>query len=243
MNTTLTLEETALDSELRDINFFNGRLQSAEDLTAEQTVGRARMRGCSEQALGSGVAFGAGSFPAQSAPAGQVDVQIKARRRGESPGAAYSRLECDLTLTLVAPPDAASTADCVFSDCSPLPAGSGLSDDGFYLLTIAPASERDGLAPVSGLGNGIAPCNSRYLAEGVQFRLVPISISIDIADRTRNEAAYQCFGVPDRSTGQFLDDVLQAADAAKYGWEAIASRLTDQDVPLALVAWTASWVD
>lgn len=240
MNVEPTLGEAILDSELRDINFFNGRLLSAEDLTAEQTVGRARARLLGE-ALGSGVAFGLEVSPAQSAPAGQVDVQIKAgvavNRQGQ-----VLRLECDLTLTLVAPPDAASTADCVFSDCSPLPAGSGLSDDGFFLLTIAPASERDGLAPVSGLGNGIAPCNSRYLAEGVQFRLVPLTLSIADDDRLRNKAAYQCFGIPARSTGQFLDDALQAADAAKYGWEAlaVAGRLTDQDVPLALVAWTAS---
>jgi hypothetical protein len=151
------------------------------------------------------------------------------------------RLLCDQTVSLVRPPNPAQKAGCVFSDCAPFEAGSTLSRDGYYLLTIAPASQREGLAPVSGLGNSPAACNSRYFSEGVQFRLLPLSLtSIEDAKRVRNEVAYQCFGIAARGASEFVADALQGAEGAPYGWETLVrSRSTEHDVALAIMQWNA----
>src|SRR4029077_9738434 len=57
MSTELDLEEAILDSELRYINFFNGRLLTGGDLSAEQAANRACSRHLG-QAVGAGVAYG-----------------------------------------------------------------------------------------------------------------------------------------------------------------------------------------
>jgi hypothetical protein len=57
MSTELDLEQAILDSELRYVNFFNGRLLTGGDLSAEQAANRA----CSRHlglAVGAGVAYG-----------------------------------------------------------------------------------------------------------------------------------------------------------------------------------------
>jgi hypothetical protein len=239
MSTELDLEEAILDSELRYINFFNGRLLTGGDLSAEQAANRACSRHLGE-AVGAGVAYGLevsnspGSLPTDAL----VDVAagLAVNRIGQT-----LRLETKQTVALVRPPDQISTAGCVFADCEPLAAGTTLSSAGFYLLTIAPASARQGLAPVSGLGNGIATCNSNYFVDGVQFRLLPLNvIESDNPDLVRNSVAYQCFGLPAFGPGDFLDEAFKTGPVIDYGVEVLvpAGRLTEQDVPLALIEWT-----
>ena len=241
MSTELDLEQAILDSELRYVNFFNGRLLTGGDLSAEQAANRA----CSRHlglAVGAGVANGLeisispGSLPTDAL----VDVAagLAVNRDGQT-----LRVESKQTVALVRPPDRLSTAGCVFADCEPLPASATLSSAGFYLLTIAPASARQGLAPISGLGNAIAPCNSNYFVDGVQFRLLPLNVAqSDNPNLERNSVAYQCFGLPALGPGDFLDEASGAGPLLVYGVEALvpAGRLTEQDVPLAVIEWTSN---
>jgi hypothetical protein len=239
MSTELDLEQAILDSELRYVNFFNGRLLTGGDLSAEQAANRA----CSRHlglAVGAGVAYGleVSISPGSLTTDALVDVAagLAVNRDGQT-----LRLESKQTVALVRPPDQLSTAGCVFADCQPLAAGTTLSSAGYYLLTIAPTSARDGLAPASGLGNGIANCNSRYLVDGVQFRLLPLNVTqSDNPNLERNSVAYQCFGLPALGPGDFLDEASGAGPLLVYGVEALvpAGRLTEQDVPLAVIEWT-----
>jgi len=241
MSTELDLEQAILDSELRYVNFFNGRLLTGGDLSAEQAANRA----CSRHlglAVGAGVAYGleVSISPGSLTTDALVDVAagLAVNRDGQT-----LRVESKQTVALVRPPDQLSAAGCVFADCQPLAAGTTLSSAGYYLLTIAPASARDGLAPASGLGNGIADCNSRYLVDGVQFRLLPLNVTkSDDPNLERNSIAYQCFGLPALGPGDFLDEASGTGPLLVYGVEALvpAGRLTEQDVPLALIEWTTN---
>jgi hypothetical protein len=237
MNSYYSLEETIPDSELRHINFFNGRLLSGEDLSAEREATHAHMRYLG-RAVGAGIACGLEVSRAQNSPPADVQVTVKAGLAVNKAGQTL-RLACDQTVSLVRPLDPAKKADCVFSDCE-LVVGTTLSGDGYYLLTIAPASEREGLAPVSGLGNTPAACNSRYFAEGIQFRLLPLNVDAGKKpDLARNIVAYQCFGLADITSNDEVQSALDRTVAPSYGVEALVPTafLTARDVPLAVIEW------
>jgi hypothetical protein len=239
MNETLLLESAILDTELRHINFFNGRLLSGEDLSAERDANHAHLRQLG-QAIGAGVACGLEVSRAQSSPPGDVQVVVTAGLAVNKEGQAL-RLASDQTVSLVRTPDPAKKAECVFSDCALFAAGGTLSGNGYFLLTIAPAAQREGLAPISGLGNGSAPCNSRYFTEGVQLRLVPLRVSpVPDAAHARNLVAYQCLGAVDPAVQSFLSDPF-GPDLSSYGLvdQVDPLRLTPADVPLAVVAFNA----
>jgi len=237
----LDLEEAILDSELRYVNFFNGRLLTGGDLSAEQAANRACSRHLG-QAVGAGVVYGleVSISPGSLPPDALIDVAagLAVNRHGQT-----LRVESKQTVALVRPSDQMSSAGCVFADCEPLSAGTTFSSAGFYLLTIAPASARQGLAPVSGLGNAIATCNSNYFVDGAQFRLLPLNvIEGDKPDLVRNSVAYQCFGLPALGPGDFLNEAFGSGPLIAYGVETLvpAGRLTEQDVPLAVIEWTTS---
>jgi hypothetical protein len=244
------LDQFVRDDSLRRINFFNGRLLSAEDLTTEQSANRAQARHLGV-AIGAGVSYGlevARIEPAPSSKIKDLQVEVKAglavNRHGE---ALY--LRCDQLVTLALGPGQGDKAGCVFSDCEVLAATGDISADGFYILTIAPASAREDLAPVSGLGNASAACNSRYFTEGVRFRLVPLTIpstlgpALDDA-HARNIVAYHCFGITDAKLSWVLDHPFEAS-LDSYGLldNADPAQLTCADVPLALIKFTKSGID
>jgi hypothetical protein len=236
------LEEAILHPDLRHINFFNGRLLTGGDLEAEQSVQHAHAR-LLGNALGAGVAFGLEVTPAEGSPPGDPVVIVTAGV-AISPAGQTLSLQCDQRIALMRPRDPASGDACVFDDCDPQgSAGTLPSGTGFYLLLISPASRPQGRAPVSGLGSGAALCNSRFLAEGVQFRLLPISVTPGTsASRTRNTVAYQCFGLPEEAPNDFLPPALGRFSPPAYGVETRVptGRLTNSDVPLAIIQWTGS---
>jgi hypothetical protein len=241
MDTLVELGSTISDPELRHINFFNGRLLSGEDLSAERDATHTHVRHLG-QAIGAGVACGLEVSRSLDSPMSDVRVEIKAGLAVNRAGQTL-HLRCNQTLSLVRPPDPATRADCVFSDCERLAAESKLSGDGFYVLTIAPASQREGLAIVSGLGNDPAPCNSRYFTEGVQFRLLPLEVLPGFdADHARNAVAYQCFGRPATQVLDFLSEGLGLAKPRPYGIDSLVpgDRLTASDVPLAVIQWSSN---
>jgi hypothetical protein len=239
------LTEAITDDGIFSPNFFNGRLLSGEDLTREQGANRAaRLR--LGQAVGAGVAYGL----EVATPAG-VDTRVTPSVRVEAGMAVNARGETLLLnqptlLSLVRLPEGSATTGSAdpFTDCAPPQAGVYVADAGVYLLVISPASGRAGRAPVSGLGNTSAGCNTRYTVEGVQFRLVQIpmtaqELSAANARMLRNQVAYKCFGYD--AVRSFVADPF-GATAEKYGAidDLPASRLGNCDVPLALLHWTTA---
>jgi hypothetical protein len=242
MNTSPALDEAILDSELRHINFFNGRLLTGGDLDAEQSAQHAHSRHLGE-AVGAGVAFGLEVTPADASPPGEPIVNITAGLAVNRAGQTL-RLECDQRIALLRPPDPDSTDACIFDDCGPKTAGTTLaSGTGFYVLLIAPASRSEGKAQTSGLGNGTALCNSRFLSEGVKFRLLRLNVTAGTdPKKVRNAVAYQCFGVRDgEAVNDLVEGGLNRTPPPRRGVEALipSGYLTASDVPLAIIEWKA----
>ena len=134
----------------------------------------------------------------------------------------------------------------VFAECKPPKAGTYRTGAGVYLLAIRPASGGTGLAPVSGLGNDLAGCNTRYLVEGVRFVLAELPLAEDVLNdtaRLRNRAAYACFGVQQEAA--LAADPFGAPPAESTAIDTLRASgdLTTCSVPLALVYWTTGGVE
>lgn len=238
MSTDLALEEAILDTELHHINFFNGRLLTGGDLQAEQSVEHAHARHLG-MAMGAGVAFGLTVAEADDSPPTSpivvVSTGLAVNRAGQT-----LRLQCNQRVALTKSPDQALLDQCIFTDCDPASVGATLaSGAAYYVMTIAPASLAEGKAPVSGLGNAIALCNSRYLSEGVKFQLHTLNVaSAPIAGQSRNSVAYQCFGLPEKGPTDFLLTAINGNSPATYGLETRVVGLLSSEVPLAVIEWT-----
>jgi hypothetical protein len=231
-----------LNDRTRSVNFFNGRLLTGEDLTAEQQANRVA-HSLLGQAAGSGVAYGL--EVTESATLSQVASPVLSVKRGLAinPNGGTLLLDNDTDISLVRPASPTTGGSSVFKECLPMQSGVYIAGAGVYLLTIGPASARQGLAEVSGVSTGTAPCNSKYKADGVQFRLVQLDLTLtELGDvnHLRNLVAYKCFGVADwaadvtdpfgtHSGGHGLIDQLRAAQT-----------ITGCEVPLAVLYWTAT---
>ena len=235
MNTDSALDEAILDSELRHINFFNGRLLTGGDLEEEQTAQHAHSRHLGE-AIGEGVAFGLHVTPAPASPPEGPVVAVTAGLAVNRAGQTL-RLECDQRIAITRPADPGARDACIFTDCDPAGPGATLaSGTGYYVLTIGPASRPDGKAPVSGLGNTTAICNSRYSAEGVKFSVFRLNLPPNGTPLARSVVGQACFGLaPDISTDRWPGSL-----PAQYGWEKLMPPGFERDhnVPLAVFEWT-----
>jgi hypothetical protein len=239
---TIHLEEPLTAGGIQAINFFNGRLLSGEDLTHEQAMNLLGQRRLGK-AIGTGVAFGLeveknASQSTTSNPVLTIKRGLALNREGQT-----LWVESDIELAIVHASESAVASGEVFSDCAPPAASVSVSGDGVYLLVIAPAKKKEGKAPISGLGNVPAACNSRYTTIGVQFRLVPLNLDpVSSSERARNEIAYQCFGLPEKQPNDFLSAALARLSQPKYGLatHVPTGRLTTHEVPLALIQWTAT---
>ena len=242
MNSYYSLEETIVDTELRHINFFNGRLLTSGDFEAEQSAQHTHSRHLG-MGVGAGVAFGLEVTPATDSPPGEpllvVTKGLAVNRVGQT-----LRLQCDQRVALIPSADPTAGDECIFNDCDPKAAGVTLaSGTGFYVLLIAPASKSEGKAPVSGLGNNLALCNSRYLTEGVKFRLLRLNVSAGTdANKVRNVVAYQCFGLANTPSNDIVQSALNGMQSPLVGLEALVPTgyLTDNDVPLAIIEWNTT---
>ena len=232
------------DGGLYSPNFFNGRLLTAEDLTAEHQANQ-QARDWLGQTVGDGVAYGLEvQFARGNTPARPV-VNV-------TPGLAINRAGHTLVLTspidmsLVATQSSTGTTNAPsgsFGACQPPQAGVYVSAAGVYLLVVAPASGTAGRAQISGLGNVDATCNTKSLIDGVQFRLIQLPLSateLDDVAHLRNHVAYRCFGSSDPKASNFVLDPF-VTPASQYGLldDLRDAALTDCDVPLATLYWTA----
>jgi hypothetical protein len=246
-----SLESAILNDKFPSINFFNGRLLTGEDLSTEQLSNREGRRRLGE-VLGAGIAYGLEvTRPMESSPSTQPTVTVSA-------GVAINRLGQTVVLAndedvlLVPPKDVGTTtlAKDAFASCEPTETGVYVAGAGIYLLTIAPAFGSMGRASVSGLGNTEAGCNRKYLLEGATFRLIQLDLKRDLTlsgeerrspDLLRNLVAYKCFGIEDSTAQSFLSNPF-GPPIEKYGVldDLRPNRLTDCEVPLAILYWTAN---
>lgn len=238
------LLQPILEGGVRSINFFNGRLLSGEDLTAEQAASREWL-GRLGRLLGGGVAGGLTVAPTSTAKDPSVIVD---------PGLAMNALGQTLRLTTKvqvslkrpdgmpgddgAPPP--TTGD--FGDCQPPETGIYGTGDGVYVLTIGPAGAAEGLVPTNGLGNLVASCATRFLVDAVKFRLISLTHAFTTAELTsaklRNIIATKCFDFA--SARDLVTDPFGAPKASAKLLETLGNKLPAGDVPLAVVHWTTA---
>jgi hypothetical protein len=239
MDSQIDLQQPVLDSGIRSINFFNGRLLSARDLTREQSAYREGDKRLGK-AIGEGVAYGLEVSPASTSrkdsPAVSVEAGLAINRNGQT-----LALSARTDVALVRSSGANAAAQ-VFSDCLPLQTGTYVSGAGLYLLTIAPAQTVEGRAITNGLNPVTSSCSTDTLVSTVQFRLIQIDSAFTANDLQneallRNLVAYKCFGVAD--TNAFIADPFNS-EIAQWGLldGLRPNQLTDCEVPLAVLYWT-----
>ena len=240
MDSQISLQQPILDGGIRSINFFNGRLLSARDLTREQSANREAERRLG-QAIGEGIAYGlevsTSSVSTQQSPVVTVEPGLGINRIGQT---LMLTAKTDVALVRRATPGTGSTEP--FGECAPLQSGTYIAGAGVYLLTIAPAQGTEGRAVTHSLETATAACNTDTTINAVQFRLVQLDQQISAADmlnqtRLRNLIAYKCFGVD--STSKFPVDPF-TTNFEKYGLldSLRPTWLTECEVPLAILYWT-----
>jgi len=237
------LHDPILENGIPFTSYFNGRLLSGEDLARDQQ-GHREARQRIGQAIGEGISYGlevseAAGQSTKSSPVVTVRPGVAINRQGE---ALALRSPVDLNLVRAVSPSAAS-APAVFKVCDEQRPGVYVVGEGVYILTMACASGAQGRALVSGLGNAASSCNVKSIVEGVQFRLVqPVVNPYILADRAhlRNRVAAVALGIADRQLA-YRDPMGPTPQS--YGLvDALrdAGAMTDCDVPLALLHWTAA---
>ncbi|MFM7100253.1 MAG: hypothetical protein ACKO3N_03680, partial [Verrucomicrobiota bacterium] len=239
MSTPPRLEQTILSGgSIRSPFYFNGRLLSAEDLSAEHSASLARESRLG-RALGSGVSFGLDVQRDAEAPPQVAQVTVS-RGLAINRGGETIELSEDIPLRLERPagpvPDRRESG---FRACQPMPPGGGPSRAGASVLTLFPAERKEGRAPVAGLGNEVALCNARQVATGLQFRLVEIPTTGLPADAfLRHRLALRCLGLTEPSLLRHHANPA-VAPPTDYGLSGNLGRgrLVDREVPLALVYW------
>ena len=242
---TRQLSEVITSGGIRSINFFNGRLLSAEDMTQEQGT-RRDADALLGRSLGAGIACGlevSGAASSGAVPVVTVQAGLAINAMGQA-----LRLSDAVDLSLVRPADtSASGAASGFSECQPPQAGVYVADAGVYLLVLCPASTTEGRAPVSGLTTCMSSCNAKYKIDGIQFRLVPLDVATaDLSQPAylRNLVAYECYGSPG-DPAAFISDPF-AASWDRNGLLDVMRRnqigIGDCDVPLAVIYWTLAGI-
>ncbi|MBZ5621151.1 MAG: hypothetical protein LAQ69_20855 [Acidobacteriia bacterium] len=160
---------------IQNVNFVNGRVLTAEDLTAERRANLQRQRQLGT-CVGEGVSHGlAVTVSSSSVPFGQQVVHITSglalNRNGD-----VLQLASDTDVTLAGSAAAVPANAGLFAPCQP--PETQLTNPGIYVLTILPASGFEGQVPVVQLnGAGVAQsCSSAFVAAGVQFRLQQLTL-------------------------------------------------------------------
>lgn len=167
--------EAIVDNGIKNTNFFNGRLLAAEDLQVEQQAQRQR-ESLLGTAVGPGIVRGL-EVSLDGFQVGKINGTLKVTAGlaiNASGQALY--LPDDVQVAVAQQQSASAGASTGFGQCATdlvLP-----SSIGIYLLVLSPASDFRGSAPLSGLGqNGsISGCGKRFDMEGVQFRLVKVTL-------------------------------------------------------------------
>jgi hypothetical protein len=220
---------------VRSVNFFNGRLLTGEDLRAEQAAVEARLARLG-RAAGDGVVDGLEvSHATGSSTAAKPVVTVEAGL-AIAPNGQTLELTTAVDVSLARPgPVPGAEPGGLFADCQPYAPGTYTAGAGVYLLAIGPARQGEGRAPVSGLGNEPAPCNTAVSVEAVRFRLIRLALPpAELLDRARlrNRVAYRCFGPADAAR-----DPFGAPPEPTLVERLRTQTLAADEVPLATIGW------
>ncbi len=165
-----------LNGGIQNVNFVNGRVLTAADLTAERSANLQRQR-LLGTCIGSGVASGFEvTLSASSIASGQQVAHVTAGL-AVNPNGDVLQLTADTDVSLTIPPQAAPANGGLFAPCQP--PQTQLSNPGIYVLTVLPASGYQGQAPMAQLNSGGlgVSCTSQYATAGVQFRLAQVTLA------------------------------------------------------------------
>ncbi len=240
--TTRQINDMITSPNGRAVHYFNGRILSAEDLSAEQDFNREE-RHALARAIGEGIAYGleVRQLKETAVPTVRISAGMAINHSGAT---LHLAQDVDVALGRVAPPPP-STDGAEFRECGNLTdTDAYIHGQGLYLLTMYPVETREGSARTSGLNNTIAECNSKYRVKGVRFRRIQIptaSLNMTAVDLLRNQLAYKCFG-SDAYQSAYADLASTSLFSGAYGLldQMRPNALTNCDVPLAVVYMTAS---
>lgn len=181
------LLDPILDQGLLHTNFFEGRLLSAQDLRDQQDANRERGRRLG-RALGSGIVDGLEVVLESDGADGQPPVvTVKAGLAINAEGEIIGLPKHDVQVALARSIAATPTTEADFYACAGPPTTKHLPNGvGVYVLVMSPAAGYKDRAPMSGLGDAgvVKGCGSRYVSEGVRFRLIepPIVDAVEQPD-------------------------------------------------------------
>lgn len=240
---SIKLQEPIANGSLKSTYFFNGRLVTGADLTREQEVRREAVRR-SGKAAGTGIVHGLKvekDFTAGNDPIVNVYKGLAVNGCGQT-----LYLAQDESVNLLERFGSQTVSSNIFGDCQPLQTGTYTAGYGLYLLVLSPAQKSEGNAPTSGLNNAFSTCNTDVIWETAQFRLLAIDPflsgeSLPNQLKLRNYLTYRCLGITE--TNKLFADPLKFS-VKTYGLidEMRASVLSNSDVPLAIINWTASGI-
>jgi hypothetical protein len=180
---------------VRHVNFFNGRLLTAEDLKAQQVADRLGRQQLG-RAIGTGVVTGFRATLVSDGTDGRSPVVEVTGGLAIAPcGQPIELTTPQVNVTLARRKPLLPIDVGLFDACDELPPGGDISGRGAYVLVVTVASAFREQAPKVAVGDrGIAKgCGDRYVVEGVAFRLVEVPPSalevLSDADRTDLSAA------------------------------------------------------
>ena len=208
--------EPVLNGAIRDTNFFNGRILTADDLRTMQIASRLQDAQLG-RVLGDGVAFGLevrlSRTTASTAqrPVVRVTKGLAINRRGE-----VLELANDLDLALIRDAQVETSPSGAFVECPPPRPQTTLTNFGLYVLTVQPAYQLEGRAPMTELGTeGVgSTCGSRYAVAGVKFRLVRLELGTSIDPSTLSGRLVQLATELDAQLGLLSGTVLPSSVAS-----------------------------
>ncbi|MCK6546766.1 hypothetical protein L6R52_13025 [Myxococcota bacterium] len=262
------LDEAVLVDPITHVNFFNGRLLTAEDLRTERRAlaRKARRLG---RAVGGGVVEGLWVEPVA---AGGTAVRISAGL-AISPEGDVIELPSAVDLTLAKREERRPNGAADFLPCDRTRTGDVLMARGVYLLVASPTETLSAdRAPQAGLGHdGRAyGCEARYVYQSVAFRLVRVELvdgtfpdlssellaviaagesdSTEARAMRRNLLAHFFLGTLSRrvlASKLFTRDLEGSPLRTQGPIDALRARgvLTACEVPLALVSWLGPGLD
>jgi hypothetical protein len=210
------LLEPVLTGAIRDTNFFNGRILTADDLRTMQVASRLQDAQLG-RVLGDGVAFGLEvrlsrtTTSTAQRPVVRVTKGLAINRRGE-----VLEVVNDLDLALIRDAQVETIPSGAFVECPPPRPETTLTNFGLYVLTVQPAYQLEGRAPMTELGTeGIGgACGSRYAVAGVKFRLVRLELGTDTDSSTLRGRLVQLATELDAQLGLLTGTVLPSSVAS-----------------------------
>jgi hypothetical protein len=167
--------EPVLSGGIRNTNFFNGRLLTAEDLTDFQTA-NARQHQQLARALGDGVVYGL-NVTVSSSSTSEVVLHVT-QGLGLNRNYQAVALPTDIDLALVPAADTQNAEAGLFAVCQP-PQNTLFTNPGLYILVATPASalSTESAPMLEVLDQGVASsCGSRWAVEGTRFRTVQLTL-------------------------------------------------------------------